>query len=149
MDAFVTAKPNSFMNMLEPLHRLLHVCTNLPVALSERVAFFPTCMERLSHPKAVVRLNLLRILRIVYEAHPHKDQLDSRFGLTSFIAKLAESDKAVLVRELAKDLLQAKNSLRRKSSDVQLSKAPRIHQNNVLPNMDGRLRSPPKRYVLR
>ena len=33
-------------------------------------AFFKKLIEKLSHHKALVRLNLLRILRVVLEIHP-------------------------------------------------------------------------------
>lgn len=55
--------------------------------------------------KAVTKLNLLRITRVVCEHHPDRQTLVERFGLAEIVERLAKQDEAVLVRELAKEVI--------------------------------------------
>jgi hypothetical protein len=66
--------------------------------------------QRLSHKKAVVRLNLLRLVRnILVEAREHGSVINLRErqlkSLLDAVRILAEKDSAVLVRNLASDLI--------------------------------------------
>jgi len=61
--------------------------------------------ERLRHPKAIVRLNLLRILRTICDVHPQRQGLIAQYDLFDAVESLAENDKAVLVKELAKEIM--------------------------------------------
>lgn len=54
--------------------------------------------------KAMTKLNLLRITRVVFETHPEREALVSRFGFDIIVDRLAKQDGAVLVRELAKEI---------------------------------------------
>lgn len=81
-----------------------------PVAISiaKSSAFFKRIIDRLGHnSKAVVRLNLLRILRTVCEVHPNRAMLVEKYGLLGVVERLSRGggDGAVLVRELAKEII--------------------------------------------
>lgn len=67
--------------------------------------FFRRLAEALDRQaKAVVKLNLLRLTRVICDTHPERATLVSRFDLASIVDKLAKQDEAVLVRELAKEI---------------------------------------------
>jgi hypothetical protein len=102
--AFTTSKANSFENLLEPLFKLLRLSADL-ACLMAKPEVFQRLLERLRHPKAIVRLNLLRILRTICDVHPQRQGLIAQYGLFDAVEALAEGDKAVLVKELAKEIL--------------------------------------------
>ena len=62
-------------------------------------------MDRLNHGKAVVRLNLLRLLKTICDVHPNRTALVEKYGLYEIVETLSKQDAAVLVRELARDIL--------------------------------------------
>jgi len=102
--AFTISKVNSFENLLEPLFKLLRINSNL-ACLMAKPEVFQRLLERLRHPKAIVRLNLLRILRTICDVHPQRQGLIAQYDLLDAVEQLAENDKAVLVKELAKEIL--------------------------------------------
>ncbi|BFZ61723.1 Protein kinase of the Mitotic Exit Network [Saitoella coloradoensis] len=102
--AFATSKATAFENILEPLQKLLRLSATLAQALS-RPLFIRKLLERLQHSKAIVRLSLLRILRSVCDASPDPRRLVLFYGLREVVHRLAEHDSAVLVQELAKEIL--------------------------------------------
>ena len=78
--------------------------------MAKSPAFFKRIIDRLGHnSKAVVRLNLLRILRGVCEVHPNRAMLVERYGLLGVVERLSRGggDGAVLVRELAREIVPA------------------------------------------
>ncbi|KZV90279.1 hypothetical protein EXIGLDRAFT_837889 [Exidia glandulosa HHB12029] len=104
LKCFVSSKANSFENLLDPLLKIIRLST--PVALGlAKGQFFRRLIDRLGHAKAVVRLNLLRILRAVCDVHPERTGLIEQFGLYGIVDKLARQDGAVLVRELAREIV--------------------------------------------
>ena len=102
--AFTISKANSFENLLEPLFKLLRLNSSL-ACLMAKPEIFQRLLERLRHPKAIVRLNLLRILRTICDVHPQRQGLIAQYDLLDAVEQLAENDKAVLVKELAKEIL--------------------------------------------
>ena len=67
--------------------------------------FIRRLSESLSHQsKAVVKLNLLRLTRIVCDNHPDRATLVSRFDLAKIVDRLVHQDEAILVRQLAKEI---------------------------------------------
>ncbi|KAF8194145.1 hypothetical protein BJ912DRAFT_1021429 [Pholiota molesta] len=67
-------RANSFENLLDPFWKIIRLST-------PSSAFFKRIIDRLGHnSKAVVRLNLLRILRSVCETHPNRSMLVERYG---------------------------------------------------------------------
>src|SRR5258706_973719 len=107
VECFASSKANSFENILEPLIKIIRLCpTSMSIGCA-REEFFRRLVDRLTHTKhkPVVRLNLLRILRAICDVHPDKATLVRKFELYSVVEKLSQSDNAVLVRELARDIL--------------------------------------------
>lgn len=106
LQCFVSAKANSFENLLDPLLKICRISTPITIGLA-KASFFKRIIDRLSHSRAVVRLNLLRILRTVCDVHPNRAILVERYGLHEMVLKLSKDDGAVLVRELAREILPA------------------------------------------
>lgn len=104
LKCFSTAKANSFENLLDPLLKIVRFSTNVAVGLA-KPAFFQRLTDRLTHQKAVVRLNLLKLLRAICDVHPDRASLVQRFGLYDVVERLSRTDGAVLVRELAREIV--------------------------------------------
>jgi hypothetical protein len=108
---FNTHKLNAFdSNLLEPLLKLLRLSPSLSASLA-KPEMYSGIEQKLGHKKAVVRLNLLRLVRNILEARevdyftpPRDQQLRS---LLDYIRSLAEKDSAVLVRNLASELARS------------------------------------------
>jgi len=105
LNCFVNAKANSFENLLDPFLKICRLSSSLVMAIATSSHFFRKLVDRLSHSKAVVRLNLLRILRAVCDVTPDRAALVERYGLYDIVHKLSQRDGAVLVRELARDII--------------------------------------------
>ena len=80
---------------------LSHLRITIGVAKSQ---FFRRVIEKLDNSKAVVKLNLLRILRTVCDVHPNRAILVERYGIYELVVRLKQNDGAVLVRELAREI---------------------------------------------
>lgn len=104
LQAFVTAKANSFENLLDPFLKICRISTPVSIGVAKS-EFFHRIIDRLSHGKAVVRLSLLRILRTVCDVHPDRAGLVERYGIYGIVEKLSRQDGAVLVRELAREIM--------------------------------------------
>jgi hypothetical protein len=108
---FNTAKINAFdPNLLEPLLKVIRLSPSLAASLAKS-EMYSGVAQKLTHKKAVVRLNLLRLVRIILDAReidyfssPRDKQLRS---LLEEIQTLAEKDSAVLVRNLASELVRS------------------------------------------
>ncbi|KAI0012618.1 cell division control protein [Xylariaceae sp. FL0662B] len=109
ISCFNTQKMNAFdPNLLEPLLKVLRLSPSLAASMAKSDMYLGIA-QKLSHKKAVVRLNLLRVVRNILEARetdyfssPRVAQLRS---LLEAVRTLAEKDSAVLVRNLASDLV--------------------------------------------
>jgi len=104
LEAFITAKANSFENILEPLHLITQLSQSVTCALAQQ-NFFKRLLHRLGHPKPVVRLNLLKILKSVCDVHPQREAVVEQYGLYNIIEQMSKEDPAVLIKELAKEIL--------------------------------------------
>jgi hypothetical protein len=105
LKCFVNAKAISFENLLDPFLKICRL-SNLVTLGVAKSQFFKRIIDKLNaSSKAVVRLNLLRILRTVCDAHPNRALLVERFGIYDIVVKLSKDDGAVLVRELAREIL--------------------------------------------
>lgn len=92
--------------MLEPLQKLVRLSP--PIAASLAVPeIFSRTEQKLNHKDAVTRLNLLRILRTICDAKEEGCWLIRAFGCYERITWLMEQDPAVLVRQMAEELVQA------------------------------------------
>ena len=106
LKCFTTSKANAFENLLEPLQKLVRLSP--PVALSlAHPDLFSRILQKLNSSKAVVRLNLLRIIRSICDASDDQGAVIRRYGLIDTIQRLAEADGAVLVRNMAGELIKA------------------------------------------
>ncbi|KAL4249212.1 non-specific serine/threonine protein kinase [Abortiporus biennis] len=101
---FISAKTNCFENLLDPFLKITRISTSITIGIAKS-QFFKRLIEKLGHSKAVVRLNLLRLLRAVCDVHPNKAMLVDKFGLYDIVVKLSKEDGAVLVRELAREIV--------------------------------------------
>ncbi|KAK5711737.1 Protein kinase of the Mitotic Exit Network [Elasticomyces elasticus] len=102
---FNVSKADVFENLLEPLQKLLRLSTDVAASLAQRT-LFERCAVKLHAKKPQVRLNLLRILRSICEAHEEQGSLMRQYGLLESVQELHRSDPAILVREMAKSLLE-------------------------------------------
>ncbi|QYS97640.1 Protein kinase [Trichoderma simmonsii] len=120
VSCFGTNRLNAFdFNLLEPLLKLLRLSPGLTASLA-KPEMFAGITQRLGHKKAVVRLNLLRLVRAIMDVCD-PSVLGSGDGartlnsaqmrsLMDSIQLLAEKDSAVLVRNLASELIKAHSS---------------------------------------
>ncbi|KAI1820179.1 hypothetical protein F4861DRAFT_524046 [Xylaria intraflava] len=109
VSCFHNPKINAFdPNLLEPLLKLLRLSPALAASLA-KADMYSGITRRLLHKKAVVRLNLLRLVRNILEAREHESVLHTRErqlrSLLEAVRILAQNDAAVLVRNLASDLI--------------------------------------------
>lgn len=115
---FASTKVNAFdLNLLEPLLKVLRLSPAVAASLA-KADMYAGIAQKLSHKKAVVRLNLLRLVRSIMdgcEADPAAmDNTISSFDtgqqlrlLFDAIQTLADKDPAVLVRNLASELVRS------------------------------------------
>ncbi|KAI1434316.1 hypothetical protein GGR50DRAFT_663380 [Xylaria sp. CBS 124048] len=109
VSCFHQPKINAFdPNLLEPLLKVLRLSPALAASLA-KPDMYSGITRRLLHKKAVVRLNLLRLVRNILEAREHESMAQPRErqlrSLLEAIRILAQKDAAVLVRNLASDLV--------------------------------------------
>ncbi|CAC9892989.1 unnamed protein product [Aureobasidium pullulans] len=120
LDAIFICKADSFENFLEPLQKLLRLSPPIASSLIHPDLFLRTA-QKLRTKKALVRLNLLRIIRSICDSSDEDGALIHTFGLHPMIAETAKYDPAILVREMASDLI--------KSSELHVSRA--VHNARV------------------
>lgn len=107
VQCFNAPKASAFdYNLLEPLQKLLRLSS--PVASSlARADLFTGILQKLNHKKAVVRLNLLRIVRSISDPSQANGDNIRDHDLFEAIQRLAEQDTAVLVRNMASELVKS------------------------------------------
>lgn len=106
VDCFNAPRANSFdYNLLEPLQKLLRLSSPIAASLA-RSDMFSGLAQKLCHKKAVVRLNLLRIVRSIWD-HAEEDVDIRGHSLFEVIQRLSETDPAVLVRNMASELVKS------------------------------------------
>jgi hypothetical protein len=135
LHCFVNAKANSFENLLDPFLKLCRLSTAVTINIA-KAQFIRRIIDKLSASKAVVRLNLLRILRAVCEVHPNRIVLVERYGLYDIVRRLSRDDGAVLVRELAREILP---TLKPALKPVMNRSSSHIRNSSILPVSSGRL----------
>ncbi|KAK6517240.1 hypothetical protein TWF281_003905 [Arthrobotrys megalospora] len=102
---FTESKTNTFENILEPFQKLCRLSGPIARAMGHP-DFFERVLQKLTHPKAVVRLSLLRIVRSICDANGDQEDLLTRGGLFPMILWLAENDGAILVRNIASEFVK-------------------------------------------
>ncbi len=98
-----------FEAILQPLLEMLGKSAALNCALGRSPLFVGEIAARLSHRKAIVRTNLLKMLKSLMEHHDDRRELIVRFDLYPRITALAEDKSRVLVSMLADQLLRVAN----------------------------------------
>lgn len=68
---------------------------------------FSRILQKLQSNKALTRLNLLRIIQSICDASDEQGALINTYGLYDSIQKLAETDTAILVRDMASKLIKS------------------------------------------
>ena len=105
VDCFTYSKADAFENLLEPLQKLLRLSPLVASTLAQP-QFFAATISKLHNKKAVVRGNLLRIIRSICDACDEQGALERESKMYSAIERLAGHDPAILVRNMAADLLR-------------------------------------------
>lgn len=101
---FCFAHGSSFARILEPLLKLLRLSHHFTTALGTP-RFFKKLSEALSRDyEAVVKSNLLRMLRAVVEQRRDRVAVVREFSLDAIVEKLAEEHNPVVVRDLARQI---------------------------------------------
>lgn len=110
LECFTNSKANSFEGLLDPFLKICRLSQSVTLGIASKSQFFCRITDRLGHGKPVARLNLLRILRAVFDVHPDRTGLVQRYGLLEIVERLSKNDGAVLVRELAREILPSLQS---------------------------------------
>ena len=129
---FTTAKANAFENLLEPLQKLLRLSPPTALSLAHPDLFY-RILQKLQSSKAVVRLNLLRIVRSICDASEEQGALIKHYGLEDSIQRLAEGDGAVLVRNMAGELLKSSEINERHTLSGSRRRHPRRSSSSTTP----------------
>lgn len=112
---FASTKVNAFdLNLLEPLLKVLRLSPAVAASLA-KADMYAGIAQKLSHKKAVVRLNLLRLVRSIMDgcesdstsAISTSSTGRQLLALFEAIQTLADKDSAVLVRNLASELVRS------------------------------------------
>ncbi|KAK0719747.1 hypothetical protein B0H67DRAFT_599402 [Lasiosphaeris hirsuta] len=114
---FNTTKANAFdPNLLEPLLKVLRLSPAVAASLA-KAEMYSGIAQKLNHKKAVVRLNLLRLVRNIMDGCEANNSPLATIGTSSTgrqlrvlfddIQTLADKDSAVLVRNLASELVRS------------------------------------------
>lgn len=114
---FNESKADAFENLLEPLQKLLRLSPPVAASLAHPDLFGRSNL-RLHSKKALVRLNLLRVIRSICDASEEQGALIRTYGLLDSVAELAAHDPAILVREMANELVKSSEYTVRRSLDI-------------------------------
>lgn len=110
LQCFNESKADAFENLLEPLQKLLRLSPPVAASLAHR-SLFERSAVKLHAKKPLVRLNLLRVIRSICDASVEQGALLTRFGLLESVEELAKHDPAILVREMANDLVRSSEEI--------------------------------------
>ena len=135
LQCFNESKADAFENLLEPLQKLLRLSPPIAASLAHR-SLFERSAVKVHAKKPLVRVNLLRVIRSICEASQEQGALLIKYGLLNSIQDLARHDPAILVREMANDLVKSSEvtdapppryaGIRRSSSSTMTPPAPII-----------------------
>ncbi|UJO24802.1 Cytokinesis protein sepH [Fulvia fulva] len=102
---FNESKADAFENLLEPLQKLLRLSPAVAATLAQR-SLFERAAVKVHSKKALVRLNLLRVIRSICDACEEQGSLLRQYGLLEPVRELEKHDPAILVRNLAEELVR-------------------------------------------
>lgn len=100
---FVQSSSQSYERILDPFLKILRLSPAISVAIisSPFLKRLADTLER--QTKAMITLNLVRLVRLVLESHPDRTVLVPKYKFDGILTKLAQQNDSVLVRELAKE----------------------------------------------
>ena len=103
-----TKKKLQFEKILVPLEKILQQSQSVNKALGRRSVFIRELTKRLQlHADSnVIRINLLKILTLIYDHHDHPEKFISQHNLVPVLENLSQDKNAVMVAPLARSLLQ-------------------------------------------
>ncbi|CAH0474980.1 unnamed protein product [Peronospora belbahrii] len=106
---FYNAMDTEFEKVLEPLLEMMTRSVRLNQALGRSGMFVTEILKRLRLiPKAIVRKNLLKMLKCLFESHTSPTQFLVEYNLRPIVYALAQDENSmILVKEIASQLLQA------------------------------------------
>lgn len=110
---FRCCSEQSFVHILEPFLKIITKSARINTTLAVN-GLTPLLVARLDHQDAIARLNLLKLIKAVYEQHPRPKQLivenDLPLKLQSLIEERRDGERSggqVLVKQMATALLKA------------------------------------------
>jgi serine/threonine protein kinase len=106
LQCFNESKADAFENLLEPLQKMLRLSPPIAASLAHKTLFERTAVK-VHAKKPLVRLNLLRVIRSICDASEEQGALIIKYGLADSVKELARHDPAILVREMANDLVRS------------------------------------------
>lgn len=106
IQCFNESKADAFENLLEPLQKLLRLSPPVAASLAQQ-SLFERSAVKVHAKKPLVRLNLLRVIRSICDASEEQGALLSKYGLLESVQNLAKQDNAILVREMANELVKS------------------------------------------
>lgn len=109
IQCFRSAQDTELENLLEPLLEMMSRSVRMNQSLGRSSLFVTEILTRLRLvPKAIVRKNLLKMLKSLFESHTSPTQFLVEFNLHPTIYALAQDENnMILVKEIASQLLQA------------------------------------------
>ncbi|KAJ5071692.1 mtk1/mekk4 [Anaeramoeba ignava] len=105
---FDSTNESSLKSMLESFERILR-SKKINKLLGE-LGLVEKIIKSLSHPDAQVRINLLKMLFLLYQHHNNPSKMISDYNLLEIIKDLKEKDNGVIVTDMASRFLNAANS---------------------------------------
>ncbi|XP_020886128.1 MAP3K epsilon protein kinase 1 isoform X3 [Arabidopsis lyrata subsp. lyrata] len=113
VDFFQSCPERHFVHILEPFLKIITKSYRINKTLAVN-GLTPLLISRLDHQDAIARLNLLKLIKAVYEHHPRPKQLIVENDLPQKLQNLIEerrdgqrSGGQVLVKQMATSLLKA------------------------------------------
>ncbi|CAA7050997.1 unnamed protein product [Microthlaspi erraticum] len=113
VDFFQSCPERHFVHILEPFLKIITKSSRINTTLAVN-GLTPLLISRLDHQDAIARLNLLKLIKAVYEHHPRPKQLIVENDLPQKLQNLIEerrdgqrSGGQVLVKQMATSLLKA------------------------------------------
>lgn len=109
IQCFRSAQDTELENLLEPLLEMMSRSVRMNQSLGRSALFVTEILTRLRLvPKAIVRKNLLKMLKSLFESHTSPTQFLVEYNLHPTIYALAQDENnMILVKEIASQLLQA------------------------------------------
>eukprot|EP00003_Mantamonas_plastica_P025979 TRINITY_DN518_c1_g1_i1.p1 TRINITY_DN518_c1_g1~~TRINITY_DN518_c1_g1_i1.p1 ORF type:complete len:635 (-),score=238.30 TRINITY_DN518_c1_g1_i1:184-2088(-) len=103
---FKNTRDHQFVKMLNSFFQIVQNSIHVNKALGKS-RFVASICDKLDHPDARARIQLLQLLTIVYEYHAQPKKLIADFDLYPVVEQLVHEDKAIMVQTMATKLLEA------------------------------------------